>query len=333
MTAAYASVANKGTYIKPITFTKIEDGDGQVLFEQTPVTQQVVNEYTAFIVQDMMQSGATRGLANSAAFSPGNTAIPTAGKTGTTSNKFDAWFVGYTPYYAAAVWIGNDVQMELSDGSKISALFWKDVMKAAHEGLPPKSFEVPKGMVRATVDTTSGKLPSSLSASDPRGTVISEWFAPGTVPTEVDDVHVTAEICTASGKLATEFCPDTLVEAKVFIQRKENYDPSQNLEGGKGIQVKDYQYQVPTETCDVHSAESLNIPSVGGLFSSVRHETGTDGSRTLMEPAIAQLTDGSVWKLPTGTVVTHEGAIRLSDGTVIYVYMIRLVYPEGSAPQ
>jgi len=52
-----------------------------------------------------------------------------------------------------------------------------------------------------------------------------------------------------------------------------------------------------------------------------------------MEPAIAQLTDGSIWKLPTGTVVTHEGAIRLSDGTVIYVYMIRLVYPEGSAPQ
>ncbi len=332
MTGAYSTIANKGVYIKPTTFTKIEDGEGKVIYEQTPFQQRVVDEHTAFIVQDMMRSGATSGLASSAAFSPGNSGIPTAGKTGTTSNKFDAWFVGFTPYYAAAVWIGNDVQMELSDGSKISALFWKDVMKDVHAGLPAKNFEVPKGMLQASVDTTSGKRPSELSSMDPRGTVKTEWFAPGTVPTEVDDVHVTAEICSASGRLATEFCPPSLVETKVFIQRKEANDPSKNMEGGKPIAVRDQQYEVPTATCDVHTAQSLDIPSVGGLFSNVRIESSPDGSRMLMEPAIAQIDNGTTLHLPVGTVISSEGAIRLSDGSVIYVYMIKLVYPEGASP-
>ncbi len=333
MTGAYSCIANKGVYIKPTTFTKIEDGEGKTIFEQTPFQERVVDADTAFIVQDMMRSGATGGLASSAAFSPGNAGIPTAGKTGTTSNKFDAWFVGFTPYYAAAVWIGNDVQMELSDGSKISALFWKDVMKAAHEGLPPKDFPVPKDMIRASVDTTSGKLPSSLSSMDPRGTVKSEWFAPGTVPTEVDDVHVTAEICSASGKLSTEFCPPSLIETKVFIKRKEAYDPSKNMEGGKSIPVRDHQYEIPSATCDVHDAQSLDIPSVSGLFSNVRTESSIDGSRILLEPAVAQASDGSSWKLPVGTAITSDGRINLSDGNVLYVHLIKLVYPEGASPQ
>ncbi len=332
MTGAYATIANKGVYIKPTTFTKIEDGEGKLIYEQTPVQERVVNENVAFVVQDMMQGGATRGLANSAAISTGNVGIPVAGKTGTTSNKFDAWFVGFTPYYTAAVWIGNDVQMELSDGSKISALFWKDVMKTVHADLPPKNFDVPKAMVKASVDTTSGKLPSSLSGQDPRGTVVSEWFVPGTVPTEADDVHTTAEICSASNKLATEFCPPSLIETRVFINRKVPYVPSENMEGGKPIQVKDYQYQVPGATCDLHTAQSLDIPGVGGLFSNVQTEPSLEGSRVLMEPVIAQLTDGSTWKLPVGTVIMADGSIRLSDGTVLYVYMIKLVYPEGGAP-
>lgn len=332
MTGAYASIANKGVYIKPMTFTKIEDGEGKLIYEQTPVQERVVNENVAFVVQDMMRSGATTGLANTAAISPGNAGIPTAGKTGTTSNKFDAWFVGFTPYYAAAVWIGNDVQMELSDGSKISALFWKDIMKTVHADLPPKNFETPSTMIKASVDTTSGQSPSSLSGQDPRGTVISEWFVPGTAPTETDSVHVTADICTASNKRATEFCPPSLVETRVFINRKVPYVPSENMEGGKPIQVKDYQYQIPTATCDLHTAQSLDIPGVGSLFSNVRTEPSLEGSRVLLEPVMAQLTDGSTWRLPVGTVIMADGAVKLSDGTVLYVYMIKLVYPEGEAP-
>lgn len=333
MTGAYSSIANKGTYIKPTTFTKIEDGEGKVIYEQTPFQQRVVNENVAFVVQDMMRSGATTGLASSAAFSPGNKAIPTAGKTGTTSNKFDAWFVGFTPYYSAAVWIGNDMNMELSDGSKISALFWKDVMKTAHADLPPKSFDVPKAMVQASVDTTSGKKPSNLSSMDPRGTVINEWFVPGTVPTETDDIHVTAEICSVSGKVATEYCPPSLVMTKVFINRKVPYHPSENIEGGKALQVRDYRYQVPTGKCDIHTAQTLEIPGIGSLFSSIKTEPSLEGSRVIMEPAVAQLIDGSTMKLAVGTVIMPDGTVQLSDGTMIYVHMIKLVYPAGSPPE
>lgn len=332
MTGAYSSIANKGVYIKPTTFTKIEGSDGKIIFEQTPYQEKVVGPQTAFIIQDMLRTTAVSGLATPAAISPGNSAIPVAGKTGTTSNKFDAWFAGFTPYYAAAIWIGNDVQMELSDGSNVSAIFWREVMKAAHEGLAPKNFDVPEGMVRASVDTTSGKRPSNLSSMDPRGTVITEWFVPGTVPAETDDVHVTAEICSSSGKLATEFCPPSLVETKVFIKRTPPYVPAQNIDGGKSIQVKDYQYQVPTEVCDQHNAESLAISGAANVFASVKIELAPDGVRTIMEPSTAQLTDGTLIKLPVGTTISTEGAIRLSDGTVVYVYMIRLVYPDSSAP-
>src|SRR5690606_10281151 len=112
--------------------------------------------------------------------------MPTAGKTGTTQEMADAWFVGFTPYYVAGVWIGNDSpQIKLNQGSAMAAQLWKIIMTKVHEGLEAKDFERPANIVSVGICTQSGKLATELCRHDPRGsTVRTEIFAKGTQPIE-----------------------------------------------------------------------------------------------------------------------------------------------------
>ncbi|MFT9494861.1 transglycosylase domain-containing protein [Anaerosolibacter sp.] len=252
ITAAYGALANGGVYTSPKSFVKITDRDGNVILEHTSFKNLVVKPEVAFIVTDMLRSVVSGGTGNRAKLDNGNDRIPVAGKTGTTSDNYDAWFVGYTPYYVGGVWIGNDVQMQLASGSTVSAQLWKTVMSKVHAGLPPRSFQRPENVVSAQVDTKSGKLPTQLSYLDPRNTVRSEYFIKGTVPGDYDDVHVEVEIDTSTNKLATPYCPPTLIEKRVFVQRKIPINPA------SGILPNDYIYEVPGE-CDVHYPGSEGI--------------------------------------------------------------------------
>ena len=129
ITAAFGSIANSGTYTKPIAFAKILDQDGHVLIDNTPKTNNVVSAETAFIMSDILRTTVSDGIANRAQIPN----MPTAGKTGTTQDKSDAWFVGYTPYYVTGLWIGNDSpQIKLSQGSSIAAELWKIKIGRAH---------------------------------------------------------------------------------------------------------------------------------------------------------------------------------------------------------
>jgi penicillin-binding protein 1A len=353
LTAAYGALANKGILTETISFTKITDKDGNTIIDNTPYNNKVVDEKVAFLIQDMMQSGATIGLSNSAAIRKGNTGIPISGKTGTTSNKLDAWFVGFTPYYAAGVWIGNDVQIPLSDGSKVAALFWKKVMTELHKDLADKNFEVPEGLIRLAVDSKSGKLPSDLSSSDPRGsTVISEYFIPGTQPTEVDDVHVSAIVCNDSGKIANpEFCPAGSQAARVFIKRPAPYIPA--LSAGSGsFRVKDDMYDLPvayeytdsagvliqvSDMCQLHTAETV-VPVTPGSglgpnstilnkFISIQLSQIFEQTYMLMQDAYIETNDGVVHLGVAGTIIDPIGNITLPDGTIIYGVSIVTVQP------
>ncbi|MBF8983965.1 PBP1A family penicillin-binding protein [Lutibacter sp. B2] len=256
LTAAYASLANEGVYIKPKSFTKITDSEGTVILENKSNKNIVVSPQVAFIMTDMLKSVVTDGTATKAKLDVSNSSIPVAGKTGTTSNNYDAWFVGYTPYYVGAVWVGNDIQIKLSQGSSVSAKLWKTVMADVHKNLPPKKFVKPSGIISVSVDTVSGKLPTTFSSRDPRGsTVRSEYFIKGTAPTKYDDVHVEVEVDTTTNKLATPFCPATLVEKRVFTKRPIPYSPSKN----GGIVPKDYIYEAPSTFCDLHTSFNDNI--------------------------------------------------------------------------
>jgi len=323
MTSAYGALANQGVLNETITYTTVENRAGEIILENDQEKTYVVDENVAYVVQDMMKSVVTSGLATSAQLYPGNQTIPVAGKTGTTSNKMDAWFVGYTPYYVAAVWFGNDINIPLDEGSKVSAQFWKSVMSEIHVDSPAADFVKPEGIVSALVDTKSGKKPTEYSYMDPRNTVISEIFIRGTEPTEDDDVHVAAAICLESGKIATDKCPTTLVEQRVFVKRPIPYVPEENLDGyGNPILPADWIYELPTETCDIHNSIDINVFDYTGYEGVIPTVTFPDGSKIVQRPFYIELTDGQKILLPVGTKILTDDSIIFPDDSTIPSYMI-----------
>ena len=202
LNAAYACIANGGTYIKPKLYTRVVDHDGNIILDNTtPQSRQVIKESTAFLLTDAMVDVVTSGTGGSVNF--GGMAI--AGKTGTTSDYNDVWFSGYTPYYTATTWAGFDNNVKLSgDEKNLAKKLWRAVMSQIHEGLPSESFPVPSGIVTATVCARSGKLPIDGLCS---GTMRTEYFAEGTVPTATCDVHYAGQVCQYCNLPAYEGCP------------------------------------------------------------------------------------------------------------------------------
>lgn len=150
MAAAYASLANKGEYTEPKIITKIEAYDGTVLYNHQKNSHRVVSEDVAYIMTDMLHSVTVNGTGKSAKFS----SMPVAGKTGTTNDDLEAWFVGYTPYYTCATYIADDAgrvdkngnrieRRGVGGGSKSSAKLWAKIMAEAHKGLTVKPFPKP----------------------------------------------------------------------------------------------------------------------------------------------------------------------------------------------
>lgn len=276
MAAAYSVFPNKGVYNKPITFTKIYDKDNNLIFENKAVKERVISEQVAYLMVDIMQ-GVVKGGTGGRAALPN---MPVAGKTGTTTRNLDAWFVGYTPYYTTAVWMGHDEPKNLGfTGGSFPAMLWKDIMSGIHKNLPTKKFDMPSGLVSMEICTTSGKRPSELCALDQRGSTIrSEVFIKGTEPSaeEICDVHVVRDIDISTNKLATPYCPTSLVKSKVFIQRLEPLNPT------NGKLPADAIYEAPKDTCPLHTTEVVPIDPLDPL-----NPGGTDpGAGTGTDPFI-----------------------------------------------
>lgn len=207
LNAAYAAIANMGTYVTPKLYSRVTDSDGNVILDNTnPTTKRVIKETTAFLLTDAMvdvMSGAG-GTGSSARFS----GMTMAGKTGTSTGPKDVWFAGFTPYYTCSVWSGydNSIKMTNSGTTDTSKKLWKAVMSRIHENLPSEPFEKPQGIVQAQVCSQSGKLPIP-GLCDAYGTVKTEYFAEGTVPTESCDIHYEGEICEYDMLPANSDCP------------------------------------------------------------------------------------------------------------------------------
>lgn len=211
LNAAYASIANLGTYVEPKLYTRVTDSEGNVILDNTtPKSRQVLKETTAFLLTDAMTDVVTKGTGGRCNFNP-NMAI--AGKTGTSQKTQDVWFAGYTPYYTATVWAGYDNNVSLNTStlasvneSNIAKNLWKSIMKRIHEELPNAAFPVPEGLVQMQVCSKSGKLPTP-GLCEEAGSVITEYFAEGTEPTETCDIHYQGRICNYCGLIATAECP------------------------------------------------------------------------------------------------------------------------------
>jgi len=222
-TAAYATIANKGIYQRPISFTKVLDRDGNEILsrEAIQVKRVVFKESTTFILTDLMEEVVKSGTGTTARFSK---PMHIAAKTGTVNDLKGIYFAGFTPYYTATVWIGHDLWKPLDKGtqsSRYAAPLWKAIMEPLHAGLENKPFydKVPEGVVRVTVCSKSGKLPNgTLCENDISGHgVITEWFPKEAVPKEKCDMHKEVNVCKISGKLASPYCPEEHVGKKSVI--------------------------------------------------------------------------------------------------------------------
>ncbi|MCM1102137.1 MAG: transglycosylase domain-containing protein [Clostridium sp.] len=211
LNAAYASIANQGTYMTPKLYTRVTDADGNVILDNTaPSGRQVLKETTAFLLTDAMMDVVTKGTGTRCNF---NSNMAIAGKTGTSQKTQDVWFAGYTPYYTATVWAGYDNNVTLNTSSKdavnesnTAKKLWRAIMKRVHEDLPNETFPIPEGLIQMQVCSKSGKLPTP-GLCEEQGHVITEYFAEGTEPTELCDVHYQGRICAYSGLIATAECP------------------------------------------------------------------------------------------------------------------------------
>lgn len=244
MVAAYNVFPNKGVYITPKSFTKVYDRHGNILIENALEKRRVLGEQVAYLMVNMMRDVVQSGTGVNASLPN----MPVGGKTGTTTEYKDAWFIGYTPYYTAAVWMGHDDPKPMSfTGGSYPARLWKAIMSDIHKDLPAKKFEQPGGFVTVEICTKSGKRPTELCKLDPRGSTIkSEIYIKGTEPDEDNtcDIHVIKDVCTESGLLASPSCPPSLIESRIFTQRPEPFDREKPLPA-------DSEYEVPDEICNL----------------------------------------------------------------------------------
>jgi 1A family penicillin-binding protein len=200
MTAAYAAFANRGLVPTPMLIRRVEDRQGQVLFQAEPSTKRAISEVTAFLMSNMLADVINAGTA-ARVRSLGFT-LPAAGKTGTTNEFNDAWFVGFTPTLTTGVWVGFDrPRTILRNGfaADVAVPMWAKFMKAATAGQPASWFSPPPGVTTASVCRVSGRLATSecdhaevideTGKRSRRQMVYTEYFAKGTEPTSYCDVH------------------------------------------------------------------------------------------------------------------------------------------------
>lgn len=175
---AYAVFDNQGYRVEPAFITKIEDRYGNILEEMNPARERVIDRSTAYIMTSLLESVVNEGTGKRVK------ALnrPVAGKTGTTNDLQDAWFIGYTPRFITGVWVGNDDGRTLGKGetgSRTASPIWLGFMERILEGEPERVFQVPEGVVFAKIDAKTGLLPIPESRK-----TRFECFKDGTVPTE-----------------------------------------------------------------------------------------------------------------------------------------------------
>ncbi|MEY8231325.1 transglycosylase domain-containing protein [Oscillospiraceae bacterium 50-16] len=191
MAEAYATFPNGGVYTTSRTFTRVTqlvDGEERLLLDNTLEQEPVIKDTTAYTMNDMLQGVFTSGGTASGRGIKGQHA---AGKTGTTSDNKDRWFVGYTPYYTAAVWTGYEQGQKMSlSGVNPALALWQKVMVPLHEGLEDRSYPAPEGTRTLTYCLDTGLIANTYCAMDPRGSrVASGQVLPESFPED--------SICTA----------------------------------------------------------------------------------------------------------------------------------------
>lgn len=239
MTAAYNAIANDGRYMEPYFYTKVVNRDGEVILENTADTVQVLSKSSAQLLTSAMKDVITKGTGQAAAVS----GVALAGKSGTTNEKKDLWFVGYSAYYTCGIWGGYDDNSPQSDSTYVKKL-WKAVMTKAHEGKEKKSLGETENLTEVTICKKCGNLAvEGLCEDTLQGNMAQkEYFVTGTEPKISCDCHVKMTVCEDSNAEAGIYCPSDSKSTKVYLKSGT-------------AETEDAQYVAPenvSESCSVH---------------------------------------------------------------------------------
>ena len=188
MVNAYSAFSNKGLLNQPFGITRVEDRYGNIIKEYFPIREEVLREESAYVMTSMLQTVLDKGTGGSARWKY-NFYHPAGGKTGTTQNWTDAWFVGFSKQIAAGVWMGvDDPRVSLGegqDGSKAALPAWASFMAEAHDTLGYRrvNFDRPEGVIDYTICSTTKDRPTNLCPTE------KEIFIKGTEPSQVCKTH------------------------------------------------------------------------------------------------------------------------------------------------
>ncbi len=163
LAAAYQIFANGGYYNEPVTYLRVEDANGNIILEKETDPERVISEETAVIMNKMLQRVCTGTYGTGRAAKLNN--MPTGGKTGTTNDKKDIWFVGLTPYNVSALWYGYDTPKTLTGINVSTPSLWKKIMTPIMAGKPTKEFIDSENVIECTYCLETGKLASSRCTS------------------------------------------------------------------------------------------------------------------------------------------------------------------------
>jgi membrane carboxypeptidase/penicillin-binding protein len=191
MVAAFTAFANAGTVVTPRLIQRVEDGNGQLLWEAPLQQRTALSPEVAFLTTDLMEDVVDTGTGARVRSSlPAH--IPAAGKTGTTNEAADAWFVGFTPDVTAGVWVGFDQPKRITvggGGGSLAAPIWGKVMAEFYSSRPaPAPWIAPYDVISRQIDRETGQL---ATADCPEEQVVTEWFLYGTEPREYCRIHET----------------------------------------------------------------------------------------------------------------------------------------------
>lgn len=221
LTGAYAALANAGKSVKPLFYTKLVDGNGEVLLENQKEETQIMKDSSAWLLTDVLSEYVSSGDGTLAGLGDD---IAAAGISGSAAEGDGTWFEGYTPYYTAGIWYRDDGQTTAQKEKQCQSL-WKSIMKKTHEikKMTGAEFTRPSDIIRRTICTKCGNLGVEGLCDEALGgnCLKQEYFVSGTQPDTICTCHVKYRICQVSKKTATEKCPQKEVEEIVYLVKEE----------------------------------------------------------------------------------------------------------------
>lgn len=328
LTNAYSSIGNKGKFNDAFMIEKIVDSKGNIVYKHEVKPEQVFSEQTAYLMTDMMRTVITNGTGSKVrdTYKKFNE-IPIVGKTGSTQNYGDVWFMGYSPDVTLGVWVGYKEQKHVlvGDQRKHAQSIWAKIMNEVTdvkpELFPTKSFEKPEGIISKTVSAYSGKLPTALTDR-----FVTDIFNAKYVPTEPDDGIAKAKYITYRGVnyIPHESTPLDMLKEQIVVKREKPLDELiKELENAlkvmKGERMpleyylpQDAKKGMPTKLDPRRDDGRAPTPP-----KNVHYNIGS-GSISFSGSGSPDVVGYRLYKSVNGSPFTHQGQVVLADGNYVF---------------